>query len=773
MAETPDKPAPEPASPEPQPDPAKPASYRELPLDTRLLSEAVIELNISRKNVGIYPPGHVQITSSIERAYSVLLRLFEIREDMTLGVAKDTLFVGQDYLDQRNPVYRDFALSLNSQGIAAIMFIRGLVRDELVRFHRIITTKPEEIRAKGGIAQVVDEAGVPHIRVIPIDYDSFHLTEEEEIFKSQSRPVREAAEKASDKPAGGLWVDFVSLISAGTLARPGEGVSLKDATKIDPAELAKLLNEKKLNPGSVVQNYGTVISSYMRQRAEKQVTREQSETLRNMNVLIEDLHPDLRRQFLSSAFKNLSDNSSGPGAEEVLGGMADDLIIDMLRQASAEGREISPSLTAMLSKLANNRDRSRQRGREIPLHAPAPGARTPEAPKVLPEHMENLFKREKYEHYVEEDYDRILRSVSERAETMAAAKASQFPFREYLRSFENEHLDFQIGRALVAFMAEKIDEEDYQEFAKKLASLVPDLLKSGNFPLLIDILTTLRWHLTDKKEDLVRTCAMGVLGVFWHPDFISRSVAAFDSWAQSKARTAGEFLLALGPATVPGLLDLYAADASPGGRRVVFDLLAAFGDPVVAEALKRLGDPRPHYVRNLLMLLRRAGTRSVLPQVRPLLKHADVRIRLEALAVLLRFKDPAANDLLRREMLSKDPDVASQAVFLAGQYRVTALVDTLRSLLKGTILFESDYAVNEELIRALGEIGDPRAVPDLEKLAKANFTLHPAAMMRMKQTLFSSLGQYPKEKIRTLLQIGERSGDEQVRKECRKLGEQA
>ena len=30
---------------------------REVPLDTRLLSEAVIELNISRKNVGIYPPG--------------------------------------------------------------------------------------------------------------------------------------------------------------------------------------------------------------------------------------------------------------------------------------------------------------------------------------------------------------------------------------------------------------------------------------------------------------------------------------------------------------------------------------------------------------------------------------------------------------------------------------------------------------------------------------------------------------------------------------------
>jgi hypothetical protein len=733
----------------------------------------VIELNISRKNVGIYPPGHSQIATSIERAYAVLLRLFEVREDMTLGVAKDTLFVGQDYLDQRNPVYRDFALSLNSQGIAAITFIRGLDREELVRFHRILTTKPEEIRSQGGIGSVVDEAGIPHIRVIPIDYGSFHLTEEEEIFKAQSRTVSRAADKAAEKPAGGMWMDFVSLISAGTLARPGEGVSLKDATMIDPSELARLLNAKKLNAGAAVQTYETIISSHVRTKAEKRLTQEQSETLRNMNLLIEGLHPDLRRQFLSSAFKNLSEHASGPGAEEVLGGMTDDLIIDMLRQASAEGREISPSLTAILSKLANVRDQSRRRGRDAPAREPSGRVGRDEAPDILPEHMVNLFKREKYEHYVEEEYERLLKGVAERAEAMAASRTARFPVRDYLPAFEDEHLDFQIGRALVAFMEERIDEEDYGEFAKKLISLAPDLLKSGNFALLIDILTTLRWHLTDKQQEGVRKSAMEVLALFWQPDFIARAVAAFDAWAPTRSRAAGEFLLALGPATVPGLLDLYAADASPGGRRVVFDLLAAFGEPAVAEAVKRLGDPRPQYVRNLLMLLRRSGARSVLPKVRPLLKHGDPRIRLEAIAVLLRFKEPAATDLLRREVQSRDPDVSSQAVFLAGQYRVAALTDAVRSLLKHTILFESDYEVNEELIRALGEIGDPRAVPDLEKLARSTFTLHPAGHLRMKRTLYASLGRYPRAGIRTLLQIGERTGDEQIRKECRRLAEPA
>src|SRR3990172_9519278 len=181
----------------------KPAE-QEIPLDTRLLSEAVIELNISRKNVSIYPPGHIQITKSIDRAYQMLQRMFEIRQEMTLGVAKDTLLVGQDYLDQKNPVYRDFALSLNQQEIAAVTFVQGLGKDELVRFHRILTTKPEEIRAAGGIGKVMADADIPHIKIHAIDYGSFHVTEEREIMKSQ------AAGGTGEKPAVGLWQDFVT-----------------------------------------------------------------------------------------------------------------------------------------------------------------------------------------------------------------------------------------------------------------------------------------------------------------------------------------------------------------------------------------------------------------------------------------------------------------------------------------------------------------------------------------------------------------------------------
>jgi hypothetical protein len=792
----PNHPPQQPITPNQAPPPQ--TSERDVPLDTSLLSDAVIELNISRKNVGIYPPGHIQITKSIDRAFEVLLKLFEIRQEMTLGVAKDTLFVGQNYLDQRNPVYKDFALSMNQQGIAAVTFVRGLDREELVRFHRIITTKPDEITSLGGIAKVVENVSIPHIRVMAIDYASFHLTEEKEIFKSQLKP----GEKPGDKPGAGLWQDFISLLSTGTLTTTGEGISPKDSSQIDPTELAKLLNERKLDPGSAVQSYDRIISSYVRTSAEKkQLTQEQSQTIANLNKLMKNLHPDIRKQFLSTAFKNVSDNAASPGAEEVLGGLGDDMIIDMLRQASSEGREISPTLTGLLGKLASVRDKAGQspsggsaaasgkvlsdNNKSIPNRAAgnvvgaAGGTGTGTsatgkegtAPEILPEHMAKLFDREKYEVYVEKEYDDILKNVSERAESMAVTAKDRFPIDEYIKELDDQHLDFQIGRAVLAFMEENIDEEDYREFSKKLIAIVPDMLASGHFPLLLDTLQTLRWHLSDKKSEGIRACATEALQVFWAPEFIDKAIEAFNAWSRTRGKDASSFLQALGPILVPGLLEIFSYDTALGGRRILFELLCTFGKDTVAEAVKRLQDPRSYYVRNLLMLIRRAGTPDVIASVKPLLQHTDPKVRLDALAVLLHFKDPAAVVILRQKINSKDPDISSAAVFLAGQFRIADVVMDILPLIKRTILFETDYGVNEEIIRVLGEIGDGRAIPDLEKLAKAGWSLYRKSHARMKVKLYESLTRYPKGSITELIRIGERSDDDKIRMLCRKYGE--
>jgi len=732
---------------------------REIPLDTRLLSEAIIELNISRKNVGIYPPGHIQITKSIDRAYELLQKLFDIRNEMTLGVAKDTLLVGQDYLDQKNPVYRDFALSMNQQEIAAVTFVRGLEKEELVSFHQILATKPEDIRASGGIIRVIADAHITHIRIQIIDYRSFHVTEEQEIVRSQGK-------LAGEKSGSSLWQDFVSHLSAGTLAGPeGQGVSIRDVTQIDPADLARLLNERKLDSNAALQSYDRIISDHMRERAEKkQLTHEESATLGNINKLLQDLHPELRKQFLSVAFRNISTHATTIAPDDLLGGFQDDMVIDMLRQASDEGKEISPTLTGLLGKLtkAHAQSAAMQEALRTKL---APEEEHGETPLILPEHMEKLFDREMYEDFVAEDYEAMLRRLTQDART----SREQFSLEVFAKTLEDDYLDFQIGRALLAFMEENIDEDDYKELSQKLIALMPSFLQTGNFFLLWDFYETLRKHTTEKSIKGIREDAQEARKAFADPAFRAKALEAFELWMKDKGQDAAGFIQSLGVETVPGLLDIFSRDESVGGKRVVVNILCTFGEPAVREAHKRLRDPRTHYVRNLLIFLRKAGYQASIPYIRPLLQHQNQTVRMEALNTLLRLKDPNAIKILGNLIESPDSDIAFRAISLAGQYRVAGVIPELLSKIKRAILFETDYKENEEIIRVLGEIGDPIAIPDLEKLARTSWTLYPRSLMRMKETLFESLERYPQKSVTPLLKIGERLGNDAIKRRCGKL----
>ncbi|EKD34249.1 MAG: PBS heat-like protein repeat-containing protein [uncultured bacterium] len=684
---------------------------RELPLDTQLLSEAVIELNISRKNVGTYPPGHIQITKSIERAYDILLRLFELRSEMTLGVAKDTLMVGRDYLDQKNPVYRDFAFSMSKQEIAAVTFISGLAKEELVRFHCILATKPEDIRAAGGIGKVMAEADIPHIRIHAIDYSSFHATEEQEIFKSQEKRM------VGEKAGGGLWQDFITHLSAGTLAGPEGGVSVKDAVQIDPAELARLLNERKLDQGAALQSYDRIVSHHMLERAEKrELTHEQSTTLTNMSKMIQDLHPELRKQFLSVAFRRISSQVKPVVAEEIVGGFSDNLVIEMLKQASEEGREISPTLMGLVGRLTKAQAQDTMTGdpHHVGKEIPTEGT---EMPPLMTEHMEELFSREKYEEYVSEDYDAMLKRLSD----ASANAGEQFPVEEYAKTFEEDHLDFQIGSALLAFLEEDIDEEDYEEFARKLIAIMPGFLKTGNFELLRDMYETLRKHTTEKQVKGIRDIAEETHKAFSEPQFISEALSAFEVWMWDKEQAAAGLIQALGPVTVPGLLDMLQVSEDKDERVRIIQVIVAIGTPSIPAILSQIASNGPWFVlRNLSYILGRLGGEAETNNLIPLLLHENQKVQTEALKSLQRIGGKLRAERLLSVLPMADDQLKLKIVEMLGIIKATEAVPALVELIKSKDRAASSQKadLDVKICTALGKICSKEALPVLTEVTK-------------------------------------------------------
>jgi HEAT repeat protein len=108
--------------------------------------------------------------------------------------------------------------------------------------------------------------------------------------------------------------------------------------------------------------------------------------------------------------------------------------------------------------------------------------------------------------------------------------------------------------------------------------------------------------------------------------------------------------------------------------------------------------------------------------------------------------------------------VREQAVKLAGTTRVKEAVPYLLQLLEKRDLVGIELEQKALIIRALGDIGDPRAVDGLERLYSAKSLLFRNAMEGLRLEILRSLRNYPPESIQPLLERGLRSENNEIRK---------
>ena len=150
---------------------------QETAFDSKLLSDFIYELNIARRCGLSYPPGHPRIQASIKKVMSLLGRLLEFREKITLGIARDVIVVEKYHLDKKNPVYRDYAKSLFQLGIATLTIDRNLTEEEFLKFNEILGLNRERLKDEGGLPAILQGSGFGHLEIQLIDYGLFQVSE--------------------------------------------------------------------------------------------------------------------------------------------------------------------------------------------------------------------------------------------------------------------------------------------------------------------------------------------------------------------------------------------------------------------------------------------------------------------------------------------------------------------------------------------------------------------------------------------------------------------
>ena len=723
-------------------------------IDAKLVSDAIIELNIARKSVAIYPSGHDQVNLGLKRSCRVLSEILSLQAKFILGVAKDTLMTGGSCLDIKNPVYKDFATSLSRYDISTVTFVRGLNTDELFEFLSLLSRQPQDINTEGGIEKVALKKNIQYVKICAVDYRWFHMTEEKEVSHNSQK----------EKPSQDIWKTLVTHLLSGTISTSEHSVSADEFSDMDPVELARLLNEGGLHLNNATDSYDQVISSYMRKTAEKKQFARQGESgVAKLNRLIEELTPEMKQQFISSIpFESVSN----PGlltTHNTCSSSSDEFVVSSLKKINDAGGEIAPALMTLIQALSGSQSSVSSDNEDSDFLPIAEGS-----PEFFDD-VNSLFVRESKEEYVESDYGETINRLSESHMADFANDDAVFSAGCFLETLEDSFLDIQLIRAVIALIDTHIEKEAYDFFVKNLISRVDELLDRGEFNILLDIFKEFAKAKDLKPLSQMRLLAEDGLEKFYETDFITRVVDAYDLKESPKTKDIFNFILALGNDAIPCLVDIFCKRKNTGNNDNLLDLICCSGRIAVDEACMCLNNKNNKAVKNLLLIIERAGSIEDAIYIQPLVKSRDTQTRMEALECLLKFKDPYAAFELRRALFSKKKHVVSQAIFLSGKYKVKVITPVLISMLKKIIFLKAGYRKVENIVVVLGQIGDPIAIPIFEKYARIRWSMFNKSLLHMKIVLFESLNLFSDDHLNNLLKIGMKIENNRINMACKKL----
>lgn len=704
------------------------AKQKKLPVDGELLSGAVIELNISRRSVGLYPPEHPIIRDSIEKAYSYLQRLFEIRSQITLGIAKDTLVIDEYVLERKNPVFREFAVSLHGKGVASLTFYSGLTPGELVILHEVITIF--EGPTGDRLVECAQERGLRHIRIDPVDLSFF--TFKEGLVKQGGVERR-------------LWEDYVYGLLEGRLSdSEAEGV----IRTLEPSEMAAFLNERMPENASE-EAYERVIVGYLR-------GKDRHRALDKFRSFAESLNPSLKIRFLQRALR-LEPLEKGE-IEELLAGLEHGDLPIMLDSLKDTALALPEGLPDLMNKLIGARS--------------AKGlCSTSMGDSVI---IDDLTLMRKGLAAVRLDVDQTGVDEGYRQDLLRMIKgieAETGPLTEEFAAQTGEAVIDGRFTSLIIDLIETAHSSPDQRLRlfEKLSTMAGAFLDTGRFDELCSIHAFLE---AGACTGAFADEASGVLEYsFRSPDFIDRLIDSLRLWGRYKREAAETLVLSLRREITGPLFDALSEPSDSSTRKFYLHLLGALGHSVLPEAARRLSDERWYVVRNMIYLIRESGGKEYVNRIRHFAKDKNRKICVEAVRTLLHFKTPDALSYLKLYFRSDDPELRRYAVTLAGSYKVKEAVMPLIGLLEKKDLLETDTSYKAAVVKALAQIGDARAVEAFIRLYTSRLSFFHGVDNQLRLELFRNLDAFSPDAVKPLVELGLSSKNSDIQALCRKYRE--
>ena len=712
------------------------------------VSEFVQALALSWKTLAAYPSGHPALIRSLETVNSRLAELRGPAGDVTLGISNNGLVYGDLKIDSM--AARKLGQALYARGVAIMRLSNETESHDIEVFLRLLATGTP-LTQQNAVWDDLTAAGIVNINLQPVSYAAVRLTD----TLDQKRP--EERERS-------LWDEILSALIEGRQFSEHSEVR-KTVQSAD--ELTRIINEflagskPAFDPDATFgvnladshrndfQNLlGETVGHYI---ANAWGMKKQN-SLQQAIQLIQALAEPLRGIILRAVVEALaSDEQAGAMMRELASELPADQVLDALRYLSSVDKLSSHALS-LLEALTRTQESKR---------AAAP------SPTVIAD-LVRIFGDEDIGRFNPAEHDALLASVAIRIPQVPPEALSAIELLgNRADTMDHPAVVRQFATILLDLLAELGASQAPRPILSRLESIFRSFVSTGDFDDARELTQQLQEIAAKTTSESLRNAVHESTGQFVTAETIHNLIETLQNSPPGIASAIQRLTETLGSNMRRNLLIALAEENNRSRRRRLFDFISSLGKNIVPDVTDFLNDSRWYVVRNMLVLLRNLEDRTSLPAVGKLARHPDLRVKLEAIKSLFVLGAEVSGTVLDDLVNDPDPKAAGTAITLVGSYGIKEAVAPLLRVLDGNDVLGARRALRIKALRALGELGEPHALDQLQRFFSKPFLPWPSKEERM--AAWESLRSYPRQARQDLVEKGLRSRDGHVKAICERL----
>jgi HEAT repeat protein len=629
------------------------------------VQEVMRSLVSAIRSVKIYPPNNPIFSQSVKKAHEALALFLKTTPEYRVGVQKTNFTYQHMAVGKDAQLNKAIAQDLFAKGVREIIFSEGLTEQDLLTLCVALALSTEELAMKNGIASILWEKGMEHIKVTEAGLD--------EVITTQT------PDGLVDKPSS---ID-VATAAKKQLGFPGRSLVLGDLMS-DPAgfgaSMVELAKQTRAPHESVEDRLYTLYQEAGRK--------------------IEAEHADKREEMFDGLAKSILSLESSYRQGLVAGKLYGDLDAEIAKEQEAEGNQEFPSA---IHEIQTGRFSNAWTVQQVATLLKKSSIKKAEPSTPPP----SLFEVESAP--IPEDLLEIAKELAEYTpEEMAQLKTvSDAGMESDIIAAAIRTLIFMIPLVKNP-QRPRTEEQDVAVF-------------SGVIHQLEDMLSYL-W----KKKDYQN--AMRIIRAFQKPvdpifkprmaealkkttskTIVTNAIDDLRNHAKStpEYQEAYTYLSSVEREATEVLLELLAEEKDRTKRIFLLDLVKDLGKNQLALLGEHLSDGRWYFVRNIVNILGESKTDQAINFLRKAADHPNVRIRQEVIKGLISFGGKKAASVLAKLLRDSDTDVQATAIHAFADFQGIGTEEArpLMEFLEDRPLRKKELELTIEAIKALGKIG--------------------------------------------------------------------